>query len=138
MAIVSDRLYRTNFLRNYNNLSSLYADILPNDIKEVITWSEFIIANVPLVSSAIEKMSSVSITSFQYTSEDMTELGSTDSDSWKNIMEGKLKILNRTQEFAYTFLTAGNVFCSVYYPIERSMECQQCNERISQKKFCIT
>ena len=135
MSIISDRIYRTSFLRNYNNLSSLYADILPNDIKEVITWSEFIIANVPLVSSAIEKMSSVSITSFQYNADDMTELGSTDVDSWKNIMENKLKILNRTQEFAYTFLTAGNVFCSIYYPIERTMECGLCNEKISQKKF---
>ncbi len=135
MSIMSDRIYRTSFLRNYNNLSSVYADILPNDIKEVITWSEFIVANVPLVSSALEKMSSVSITSFQYTSEDLTELGSTDTDSWKNIMENKLKILNRTQELAYTFLTAGNVFCSLYFPIERVMECEMCKEKISQKKF---
>ena len=65
----------------------------------------------------------------------MTELGSTDADSWKNIMENKLKILNRTQEFAYTFLTAGNVFCSLYYPIERTMECELCKEIMSQKKF---
>ncbi len=135
MSIVSDRIYRTSFLRNYNNLSSMYADILPNDIKEVITWSEFIIANVPLVASAIEKMSSVSITSFQYTSDDMTELGSTDADSWKNIMENKLKILNRTQELAYTFLTAGNVFCSLYFPIERTMECEFCKVKVPQKRF---
>lgn len=135
MSIVSDRIYRTSFLRNYNNLSSVYADILPNDIKETITWSEFIVANVPLVASALEKMSSVSITSFQYTSDDMTELGSTDADSWKNIMEHKLKILNRTQDLAYTFLTAGNVFCSLYYPIERMMVCDECEEHISQKKF---
>ena len=138
MSVSSDRLYRTDFMRNYNNLSSIYVDILPNDVKEVITWSEFILANVPLVSSALNKMSTVSVTSFQYKSEDLTEMSSSDADSWKNIVEVDLKMLRRVRELAFTFLSSGNIFVSVYYPQARELECENCSEKLLQQKFKVS
>ena len=129
------RLYNRKFMSKYNNLSSVYADILPNDIKEVIQWSEFIVANVPLVASALEKMSSVSITSFQYMTPDLTEMASGDATSWKNILEDELEIAENLKEIGFNFLLNGNVFISLFFPIHRTATCMHCKSELTQVNF---
>jgi len=131
----SGKLYDRRFLTRYNNLSSVYADVLPNDIKEVIQWSEFIVANVPLVASAIEKMSSVSITNLNYHTEDLSELATEKRRSWKNIMENSLEVIDRLQEIGYNYMLSGNVFLSVFFPVERQVQCAACGAKLRQNNF---
>jgi hypothetical protein len=131
----SGKLYDRRFMGKYNNLSSVYADILPNDIKEVIQWSEFILANVPLVASALDKMSSVAITSLQYMTEDLSEMASNDARSWRNMLEEDMDIVERLQEIGFNYLVHGNVFLSLFFPIHRIVECQHCKEKLTQSDF---
>jgi len=131
----SGKLYDRRFMGKYNNLSSVYADILPNDIKEVIQWSEFITANVPLVASALDKMSSVAITSLQYMTDDLSEMSVTDSRSWKNILEEKMNIVETLQESGYNYLLGGNVFISVFFPIHRTATCTKCQAGLARGDF---
>jgi len=128
-------LFDRKILGKYNALSSIYADQLPNDIKEIFKWSEFINANVPLVSSALEKMAIVSITNIQYKTTDMSELTEGDSNSWKTIMEDELDIKTVAQDIGFNKLLYGNVFLSVNTPIFRQMECSLCKEKSSEEAF---
>jgi len=132
---VSRELYDTSFLRKYNFLSSIYAYVLPNDIKEVFKWINFIVANIPKVGSALNKMSSIAVTSLNYLSPDLTELSQDDAMSWKSIVEEKLKIKSKIKEIGYNFLVYGNVFISVNFPIERMLECAHCKARLTKKSF---
>lgn len=131
----SGKLYDRRFMGKYNNLSSVYADILPNDIKEVIQWSEFIVANVPVVASALDKMSSVAITALQYMTSDLTEMTSNDASSWKSILEDDLEIEEKLQEVGFNYLLNGNVFLSVFFPVHRTMQCMLCHTEMNQDRF---
>jgi len=131
----SGKLYDRRFMGKYNNLSSIYADILPNDIKEVIQWSEFIVANVPLVASALDKMSSVAITSLQYMTDDLSEMTTNDAKSWKSILEENMEIEEKLQETGFNYLLNGNVFLSVFFPIHRTVTCMKCKTELSQDRF---
>jgi len=126
----SREFYDKTFLTKYNALSSIYQFILPNDIKEIFKWVNFIMANVPKAQSAVDKLSSVAITSLNYLSDDLTELGTEDANSWKNILEGKLKIKSFLKELAYNFTIYGNQFVSVNFPIIRTLSCPQCKKQI--------
>ncbi len=131
----SGKLYDRRFMGKYNNLSSVYADILPNDIKEVIQWSEFIVANVPTVASALDKMSSVAITALQYMTSDLTEMSSNDSKSWKNILEEEMEIEEKLQEIGFNYMLNGNVFISVFFPLHRTVTCLKCKASLTQDRF---
>jgi len=122
--------YDKTFLTKYNALSSIYSFILPNDIKEIFKWVNFIMANVPKAQTAIDKLSSVAITSLNYLSDDLTELGTEDADSWKNILEGKLRIKLFLKELAYNFTIYGNQFISINFPIVRTLSCPNCKKNI--------
>ena len=125
-------LYDRTFLSKYNALSSIYQYILPNDIKEVFKWVNFIVANVPKVQSAVDKYSSVAITSLNYLSEDLKELPMEKAQEWKALLEKKLKIKPLLKEMAYNFTLYGNLFVSVNFPIERSFICSNCGERVTR------
>ena len=131
----SGKLYDRRFMGKYNNLSSVYADILPNDIKEVIQWSEFIVANVPVVASALDKMSSVAITALQYMTSDLSEMSTSDAQSWKSILEENMNIEEKLQETGFNYLLNGNVFISVFFPVHRTVTCMKCKESLSQEAF---
>lgn len=128
-------LYDTTFLKRYNALSSIYANYLPNDIKEVFKWINFITANVPKVQSAVDKLSSVAITSLVYLSPDLEELDVDDANSWKNILEVKLKIKSLLKELAFNFVLYGNVFISLNFPILRTIKCPHCSMEYNEQTF---
>jgi len=120
-------LYDVQFLQRYNQLSSTYNNLLPNDIKEVFKWVNFIVANVSAAQAALSKMSCVTITGFNYTSKNMSELNSDDENSWKDILEDDLKLMEELKEIAYNFLLYGNQFISINFPIDRTLVCTECN-----------
>ena len=128
-------LFDRKIVGRYNSLSSIHADQLPNDIKEVFKWSEFISANVPLVSSALEKMSIVTMTSIQYQTEDLSEVDEGDQTSWKRILEDEMDIKNVAQDIGFNKLLYGNVFLSVNTPVSRVLECKLCKEKSNEMTF---
>jgi len=132
---INRTFYDTNFLQKYNQLSSIYSNYLPNDIREVFKWVNFIAANVPAVQSALSKMSCVAITSFNYTSQDLTELDEDDETSWKSVLENDLKIMEELKEIAYNFLLYANQFISVNFPIDRTFICTECSSHYRKNQL---
>ena len=129
------QLYDKTFLQKYNALSSIYASYLPNDIKEIFKWVNFIVSNVPKVQSAVDKYSSVAITSLVYLSKDMTELSNEESEDWPEILEGKLKIKTLLKELAFNLVLYGNLFISINFPILRTIKCSNCGAQFSKNTF---
>jgi len=130
---INTEFYDTTFLKKYNYLSSIYQYVLPNDIKEVFKWVNFITANVPMVQSALDKMASISITSLSYLSNDLTELTQDDALSWKSILEDEVGIIERLKEIGFNFLLYANQFISVNFPIDRTITCSSCETKFKRK-----
>ena len=120
------------FLQKYNALSSIYATYLPNNITEVFKWINFIMANIPKVQSAVDKFSSVAITSLIYSGNSKEEENTKNPDEWKEILENDLKIKTILKELAFNYILYGNLFVSVNFPIVRTLECMNCHSMITE------
>ena len=131
---IDSSIYSTSFLTKYNYLSSIYQNVLPNTIKEVFKWVNFITANVPTVQSSIDKMSSIAITSINYLSKDLSELNQNDAMAWKNILENELNIKQELKEIAYNFLLYGNQFISIHLPVDRKIICRNCKTVLKKQE----
>jgi len=131
---IDSSIYSTSFLTKYNYLSSIYQNVLPNTIKEVFKWVNFITANVPTVQSSIDKMSSIAITSINYLSKDLSELNQNDAMAWKNILENELNIKQELKEIAYNFLLYGNQFISIHLPVDRKIICRNCKAVLKKQE----
>ena len=128
-------LYDRTFLQKYNALSSIYNAYLPNDIKEVFKWANFIVSNVPKVQAAIDKYSSVAITSLIYLDNKSNELTVEDAEGWPDLLERTLKIKTTLKEQAFNLTLYGNVFVSVNFPILRSIKCSNCGQTFVENTF---
>lgn len=128
-------LYDRTFLQKYNALSSIYNAYLPNDIKEVFKWANFIVSNVPKVQAAIDKYSSVAITSLIYLDNKSNELTIEDAEGWPDLLERTLKIKSTLKEQAFNLTLYGNVFISINFPILRSIKCSNCGHTFVENTF---
>lgn len=128
-------LYDKTFLTRNNALSSIYASYLPNDIKEVFKWINFIAANVTKVQSALDKLSSVAITSFVYSNKNEQEITAEDTGDWPEILENTLKIKTFLKEVAFNYELYGNVFVSINFPISRTIKCNVCKKEYTETTF---
>jgi len=131
---INTSMYDNTFLNKYNYLSSVYQNVLPNNIKEIFKWTSFIVANVPTVQSALDKMSSIAITSINYLSKDLAELNQDEAMNWKSIVENKLNIKQELKEIAYNFLLYGNQFVSIHFPVDRKIVCRKCSSVFKRKE----
>jgi len=132
---INRTIYDTGFMQKYNQLSSIYNNYLPNDIKEVFKWVNFITANVPAVQSALSKMSAIVLTNFNYISENLSELNQDDETSWRVILEEKLRLKEELKEISYNFMLYGNQFISVNFPIDRTIICLKCGTHYRRKQL---
>lgn len=131
--MATGRIFDRSIFRNDKTLSSVYQAMLPNDIKETFKWVEFLLFNVPMAASAIQKMSGIVITSIDYQSSDLSETNTSDNNSWKNILENDLKIKKRLSEAAYNYKVYANVFASVIPPVNRTLTCPKCFSVTNEK-----
>ena len=129
------QLFDKLFLQKYNALSSIYASYLPNNITEVFKWINFIVANIPKVQSAVDKFSSVAITSLIYSGNEDDGENTKNPDEWKKILEEELKIKTTLKELAFNYILYANLFISVNFPIVRTLECSECHSMAAEGLF---
>jgi hypothetical protein len=93
---------------------------------------EFIVHNNAIASAGIKKLSESPVTSFKYyAADDQEESTSSNSDSWKTIIEDSLNMKSRLLNISYNTLLYGNCFISVYAPINRMLTCEKCSSKVS-------
>lgn len=96
---------------------------------------EFIVHNNAIASAGIKKLSESPVTNFKYyASDDREEATTSNTDSWKTIIEDSLNMKSRLLNISYNTLLYGNCFISVYAPINRILKCNKCGERVSVKE----
>lgn len=94
---------------------------LPKTLKEVILWSDYIVAQSPLIAEVIRKHSSFPITDFTYDTDDVQL-----RKEYENLHE-KMKLRHNICTIGFDYNTRGNVFISLYLPFNRMAYCKNCN-----------
>ena len=127
-----------DFKRRYKKhpLLSQFEQILPNNIKELFDWMDFILFNNPIAAAGVRKLSEVPITSLQYSdTQDKGEGTNENKHGWKSILENDLSIKSTLLNISYNTLAYGNCFVSVYSPIDRRCTCKKCRITVSMENL---
>ena len=117
---------------NYAMTKSPYFSIahqfLPRNLHDVIRWARYITLQSPVTTEVVRKLSTYPITDFVVDSEhrDTVEL-------YKKIF-ASFRLKSSLHDIGFDYHTLGNVFLSVYYPIQRTLVCRSCGIEHNAKK----
>lgn len=109
---------------NYAMTKSPYFSIahqfLPRNLHDVIRWARYITLQSPVTTEVVRKLSTYPITDFVVDTEhrDTAEL-------YKSIFNS-FRMKSSLHDIGFDYHTLGNVFVSVYYPIQRTLVCRNC------------
>ena len=93
---------------------------LPRNLHDVIRWARFITVQSPVVTEVIRKLATYPITDFV--------VGTKNSgvkDKYTELIRS-LNLKSTLHNIGFEYHTVGNVFVSVYFPIQRSLICPKC------------
>lgn len=94
---------------------------IPRSFHDVIKWSRFITTQSPTTTEVIRKLSTYPITDFVIdSSQENTR------KSYKKIHKS-IRLKQVLGDVGFDFYTLGNVFCSIYFPIDRHIVCPSCS-----------
>lgn len=93
----------------------------PRNLQDLIRWVKYITLQSPTVTEVIRKFSTYPITDFiiDSKSEKLTK-------EYETLFKS-LKLKEVLQNIGFQYWTLGNVFVSLYFPINRSLKCTNCN-----------
>lgn len=101
---------------------------LPRNLQEVIKWSKYIIMQSPTAAEVIRKYCTYPITEF------IVDTKSKELETrYKSIFES-FKLKTALQDIGFDYHTLGNVFVSVFFPIQRTLICPSCKTGYNAKK----
>lgn len=103
-----------------NPFFSIGNQFLPRNLHDVIRWVRFITVQSPVTTEVIRKLSTYPITSFTLDAKDPAVKAKYD----EIIKTFKLK--QTLHDVGFQYHTIGNVFMSIYFPINRSYRCPNC------------
>jgi len=92
----------------------------PRNLHDVIKWSRYITVQSPTITEVIRKLSTYPITTFVHDTKNI-EL----KKKYEHIVRS-LDLKNKICDAGFDFYTIGNVFLSVYFPIQRNLVCPKC------------
>jgi hypothetical protein len=107
------------------NLANQYA---PRNLHDIIRWARYIILQSPTATEVIRKLATYPITDFNIDTKS-EPLKKRYRDIFKS-----LKLKESLQNCGFEFFSIGNVFVSIYLPINRELVCPKCLTRHSSKK----
>lgn len=101
---------------------------IPRNLHDVIKWARYITIQSPTTSEVIRKLATYPITDFiiDTKNEQLKE-------KYKSIVKS-FKLKEALQDIGFEFFTIGNVFVSIYFPIQRNLVCPSCKVSYSAKK----
>lgn len=111
----------TNLFSNSGSTPSPWFTVanqfLPRNLHDVIKWARYITIQSPTATEVIRKLCTYPITDF---------IVNTDSDQikdrYKAIFES-FKLKQTLQDVGFDYYTLGNVFVSIYFPVQRNLIC---------------
>lgn len=92
----------------------------PRNLHDVIKWSRYITVQSPTVTEVIRKLSTYPITDFIVDTEDRVL-----KDKYEDIIES-IMLKDKLEDAGFDHYTIGNVFLSIYFPIQRTLTCPHC------------
>jgi len=109
---------------NYGMTKSPYFTIanqfLPRNLHDVIRWARYITLHSPVTTEVLRKLSTYPITEFIIDSENRDTVA-----LYKRIFDS-FKLKTALHDIGFEYHTVGNVFVSLYFPIQRTLQCPNC------------
>lgn len=110
-----------NYGQTPNPWFTVANQFLPRNLHDVIRWARYITTQSPTTTEVIRKMASYPITGFVVDSQEKTTV-----EKYQDVAR-KLRLRQHLQEIGFSFHTLGNVFVSIYFPINRILRCTSCS-----------
>lgn len=101
---------------------------MPRNLHDVIRWARYITVQSPTTTEVIRKFCTYPITEFILDT-DSKEV----QEKYKTIFDS-FKLKQKLQDIGFDYYTLGNVFVSMYFPIQRILSCPACKIQYSAKK----
>lgn len=117
-----------NYAPNTNPFFTVANQFLPRNLHDVIRWAKYITMQSPVTTEVIRKLSTYPITDF---------IVDTKSERVKEKYTEVFKSFKLKQslyDIGFEYYTVGNVFVSIYFPIQRSLVCPGCSTAYNAKK----
>lgn len=93
---------------------------IPRSFHDIIKWSRYITTQSPTTTEVIRKLSSYPITEFLMDSDQELTV-----ETYKKIFKS-VKFKEKLCDFGFDYYTLGNVYVSIYFPIDRHLHCPSC------------
>lgn len=128
-----------NYAQTNSPFFSVANQFLPRNLHDVIRWAKYITMQSPVTTEVIRKFSTYPITEFIVDSKS-ERLREKYAEVFKSF-----KLKSNLHNVGFEYYTVGNVFISIYFPIQRSLECRGCktvysakaSEFLQFKNFCF-
>lgn len=106
---------------------------LPRNLHDVIRWARYITIQSPTTTEVIRKFATYPITTLLTDSKNDKV-----KEKYKEVFKS-FKLRHSLIDIGFEYFTSGNVFLSIYFPIQRSLICGQCgtafNVKTNEKHF---
>lgn len=109
-----------NYAQGRNPQYTIANQYLPRNLKDVIRWSKFITAQSPVTSEVLRKLATFPITSFTYSSDDLSV-----QERYQEVSKN-IGLKYKLHKIGFDYHTLGNVFVSLYLPFIRLLHCSNC------------
>jgi len=93
---------------------------VPRSFHDIIKWSRYITTQAPTTTEVIRKLSSYPITEFTIESNNEQTI-----ETYKRIFKS-IRLKERMSDTGFDYYTLGNVYTSIYFPIDRHLHCPNC------------
>lgn len=100
---------------------------IPRSFHDIIKWSRYITTQAPTTTEVIRKLSSYPITDFIMDSDQEQTV-----ETYKRIFKS-IKFKEKLTDFGFDHYTLGNVYTSIYFPIDRHLHCPNCKSSYEVK-----
>ena len=103
-----------------NPFYSIANQFVPRNFHDIIKWSRYILTQSPTTVEVIRKFATYPITDFQVDSG-----SSTVRDKYQELIKS-IRLKNFLNDVGFDYYTLGNVYVSIYFPIQRMLVCPSC------------
>ena len=100
---------------------------VPRSFHDIIKWSRYITTQAPTTTEVIRKLSSYPITDFIVDSDQEHTV-----ETYKKVFKS-IKLKERLSDSGFDYYTLGNVYTSIYFPIDRHLHCPSCKSSFEVK-----
>ena len=101
---------------------------LPRSFSDLLKWTRFIIVKSPTTTEVLRKLATYPITEVTI---DTSKEGL--KDKYEEIVES-VKVIEKLSDGGFDYHAFGNSFTSIYFPVDRFIQCPGCKASYSSKK----